>query len=75
VQKFPLGRATPDLLTCSKMGGQVFLPRMAGQSCRGIQGAFMNGVAILFAAAAVATVLFAIIATVAAPADARDEDG
>ena len=35
----------------------------------------MNGVAILFAAAAVATVLFAIIATVAAPVDVRDEDG
>jgi len=35
----------------------------------------MNGVAIVFAAAVIATVLFAIIATVAAPADARDEDG
>ena len=44
-------------------------------SCRGMQGAFMNGVAILFAAAVFATVLFAIIATVAAPAEVRDEDG
>jgi hypothetical protein len=39
-----------------------------------MQGAFMNGVAILFAAAVFATVLFAIIATVAAPTEARDED-
>jgi hypothetical protein len=35
----------------------------------------MNGVGILFAAAVFATVLFAIIATVTTPADAREEDG
>jgi hypothetical protein len=35
----------------------------------------MYGVAILFTAAAFATILFAIIATVAAPADVREEDG
>jgi hypothetical protein len=68
VPNFPVDSSNAERISMRQQGRGRY-------SCRGMQGAFMNGVAILFAAAVFATVLFAIIATVAAPTEVRDEDG